>query len=106
MENYLGRYCGLVLFLRDMDQERYKQVCANYFSSASEIHSKEIKKLLNIFSNKIHRASEEESDANFSNPIENFASGGRKRSVKRNDKRSKRVEEIPAFEVRFIFKDR
>ena len=100
MESYLGRYCGLVLFLREMDRNRYKEVCGNYFSSASELHNKEMSKLLAVYANLTHKATEEESDANFSNPFDGMAGQpARKRPDKRLDsKRTKRSDELPAFE--------
>ncbi|TIB73777.1 hypothetical protein E3Q06_01492 [Wallemia mellicola] len=99
METYLGRYCGLVLFLREMDQARYREVCANYFSSSSELHSKEMNKLLAVYANLTRKATEEESDANFSNPIDSANQGARKRNDKRLDaKRSKQGDSMPAHE--------
>lgn len=100
MESYLGRYCGLVLFLREMDKNRYKEVCGNYFTSASELHNKEMSKLLGVYANLTHRATEEESDANFSNPIDGMSGQpGRKRPDKRLDtKRTKRGDNTPAHE--------
>lgn len=28
MEDFLGRYCGLMLFVKEIDQGRYQQICA------------------------------------------------------------------------------
>lgn len=28
LESYLGRYCGLMLYLKEMDESRYSKVCA------------------------------------------------------------------------------
>lgn len=28
METYLGRYCGLMLYLKEMDEARYSKICA------------------------------------------------------------------------------
>lgn len=28
MEDFLGRYCGLMLFVKEIDQIRYQQICA------------------------------------------------------------------------------
>ena len=28
MEDFLGRYCGLMLFVKEIDQNRYQQICA------------------------------------------------------------------------------
>ncbi|TIB36441.1 hypothetical protein E3P86_02512 [Wallemia ichthyophaga] len=99
MESYLGRYCGLVLFLREMDKNRYKEVCDNYFSSAAELHNREMSKLLKVYENLNHKATDEESDANFSNPIDGFNSQpGRKRPEKRLDTKNNKKGDIPAHE--------
>lgn len=28
MEDFLGRYCGLMLFVKEIDYNRYQQICA------------------------------------------------------------------------------
>ncbi|KAH9937263.1 exocyst complex component Sec3-domain-containing protein [Fomitopsis serialis] len=39
MEIYLGRYSGLLLYLKDMDEGVYAKLCAAYFAAASGLHS-------------------------------------------------------------------
>ena len=28
LEDYLGKYCGLMLYLREMDEDKYSKICA------------------------------------------------------------------------------
>lgn len=28
MEDFLGRYCGLMLFVKEIDQSKYQMICA------------------------------------------------------------------------------
>jgi hypothetical protein len=39
-------YEGLVLFVKDMDEERYKKLCLNYITTMSKLHQKEMRGLL------------------------------------------------------------
>ncbi|KAF8330358.1 exocyst complex component Sec3-domain-containing protein [Cantharellus anzutake] len=45
MELYIGRYSGLILYMREMDETKYSKVCATYYSVSSEMHGKEMKAL-------------------------------------------------------------
>ncbi|KAG8792705.1 hypothetical protein FRC12_005162 [Ceratobasidium sp. 428] len=65
MEDYLGRYCGLMLYLREMDEGRYSKVCATYFSTASELHSKEVRALFMKYIELVQRAPEDEGESSF-----------------------------------------
>ncbi|KAG8738462.1 hypothetical protein FRC10_006808 [Ceratobasidium sp. 414] len=65
MEEYLGKYCGLMLYLREMDEGRYSKVCATYFSAASELHSKEVRGLFMKYIELVQRASDEEGETTF-----------------------------------------
>ncbi|KAG8975726.1 hypothetical protein FRC05_005244 [Tulasnella sp. 425] len=56
LENYLGRYCGLMLYLKEMDEDRYGKVCANYFSTASDMHSREMRTVFLAFMNMVKSA--------------------------------------------------
>ncbi|KAF9447806.1 hypothetical protein P691DRAFT_670723 [Macrolepiota fuliginosa MF-IS2] len=62
IEEYLGRYCGLILYLKEMDEPIYGRLCAAYFSAASDLHSTQIKALLNAYLGYVKRASEDEGD--------------------------------------------
>ncbi|GMK58498.1 hypothetical protein CspeluHIS016_0505300 [Cutaneotrichosporon spelunceum] len=39
-------YEGIVLFIKDMDEERYKKLCLNYITTISKLHQKEMRGLL------------------------------------------------------------
>jgi hypothetical protein len=80
MENYLGKYCGLMLYLREMDESRYSKVCAvrchskliamplticnnqTYFSTASDLHNKEVRGLFMKYIELVQRAPEEDEE--------------------------------------------
>ncbi|OCB87846.1 hypothetical protein A7U60_g4980 [Sanghuangporus baumii] len=81
LEVYLGRYCGLMLYLREMDETKYSKICAAYFSAASDLHSKQVKALLTAFSKFIRQATEEETEQAFaSTEKEGIVSGGLRRA--------------------------
>ncbi|KAL1407120.1 hypothetical protein Q8F55_006534 [Vanrija albida] len=42
----LMTYEGLVLFVKDMDEDKYKKLCLNYITTASKLHQEEMKDLL------------------------------------------------------------
>ncbi|KAL1707372.1 exocyst complex component Sec3-domain-containing protein [Schizophyllum commune] len=68
MEQYLGRYAGLMLYLKEMDEAIYAKLCAAYFSAASELHSTQVRALLNGYLATIKKASEDEQDQGFGAP--------------------------------------
>ncbi|KAI6119811.1 exocyst complex component Sec3-domain-containing protein [Pisolithus croceorrhizus] len=65
METYLGRYAGLVLYLKEMDEAAYSKLCAAYFSAASDLHGKQMRTILSIYSGSIKKYSEEDSEQSF-----------------------------------------
>lgn len=78
METYLGRYCGLMLYLKEMDEKIYAKICAvslsltctrcvlnggqAYFTAASELHLKQSKALLTAYGVLIKRPTDEETE--------------------------------------------
>ncbi|KZT54682.1 hypothetical protein CALCODRAFT_377065 [Calocera cornea HHB12733] len=60
MEDYLGRYCGLMLYLKEMDEDRYAQVCAAYFTASNTLHMKEMKAFLPVLVAKIRSSLDDE----------------------------------------------
>lgn len=42
----LMQYEGLVLYVKDMEQEKYKKLCLNYITTISSLHQAEMKELL------------------------------------------------------------
>ncbi|KAF9456160.1 exocyst complex component, sec3 subunit [Collybia nuda] len=69
MESYLGRYAGLMLYLKEMDETVYAKICAAYFSAASELHNIQIKALLSIYTNLLRRAPEDSSEQGFGSTV-------------------------------------
>ncbi|KAJ7783605.1 exocyst complex component Sec3-domain-containing protein [Mycena maculata] len=65
MEQYLGRYAGLMLYLKELDEKVYGKLCAAYFSAASELHSAQIKALLSAYINLVRKAADEDQDQGF-----------------------------------------
>ncbi|KAI3622586.1 exocyst protein [Moniliophthora roreri] len=63
-EAYLGRYSGLMLYLKEMDEGVYGKLCAAYFSAASELHGTQIKALLFTYANYIKKANEDAQEQN------------------------------------------
>lgn len=79
LEAYLGRYAGLMLYLKEMDESVYGRLCAvsrtshnklpkfqiqaflqAYFSAASELHGTQIKALFSIYMTYVKKAPEED----------------------------------------------
>ncbi|KAJ7630772.1 exocyst complex component sec3 subunit [Roridomyces roridus] len=65
IEQYLGRYAGLMLYLKEMDEKVYAKLCAAYFSAVSELHSSQIKALLSAYITSVRKAVEEDLDQGF-----------------------------------------
>ncbi|KAJ7357195.1 exocyst complex component sec3 subunit [Mycena albidolilacea] len=65
LEQYLGRYAGLMLYLKEMDEKVYAKLCATYFSAASELHNTQIKALFSAYINLVRKGAEEEQDHGF-----------------------------------------
>lgn len=66
METYLGRYSGLMLYLKEMDEEFYSKLCATYFSAASALHGTQTKVLFTTYLNQLKKTSDDyENDFNF-----------------------------------------
>jgi len=66
MEEFLGRYCGLMLFVKEIDYQRYQQICAAYFGSMSELHRREVGQLFQALKGQTRKPTEDELDASFS----------------------------------------
>ncbi|THH10168.1 hypothetical protein EW145_g1521 [Phellinidium pouzarii] len=82
IESYLERYCGLMLYMKEMDENKYSKTCAAYFSAASDLHSQQIKAFLTSYSKFIRQASEEEIEQAFASSVtkEGLVSGGLRRA--------------------------
>ncbi|KAF9229108.1 hypothetical protein BS17DRAFT_771038 [Gyrodon lividus] len=75
MESYLGRYAGLLLYLKEMDEAVYSKFCAAYFSAASDLHNNQMKSLFSIYTGLLKRPSDEDGEQSFA-PITAGARGG------------------------------
>ncbi|KDQ30968.1 hypothetical protein PLEOSDRAFT_1036431 [Pleurotus ostreatus PC15] len=62
MEDYLGRYAGLMLYLKEMDEIMYGKLCGAYFSAASELHAEQMKALMSIYLGYVRKAPEEDQE--------------------------------------------
>ncbi|TDL28196.1 hypothetical protein BD410DRAFT_350073 [Rickenella mellea] len=65
LESYLGRYSGLMLYLKEMDESRYSKVCATYFSAASELHSTQMKGLFGAYAAMLKKGVEDDGEQSF-----------------------------------------
>ncbi|PPQ67093.1 hypothetical protein CVT25_005694 [Psilocybe cyanescens] len=65
LESYLGRYSGLMIYLREMDENIYSKLCATYFSAASDLHNTQVKALLSAHLDLVKKAAEDENDQAF-----------------------------------------
>ncbi|GAA5829678.1 hypothetical protein JCM11251_000247 [Rhodosporidiobolus azoricus] len=65
MEDFLGRYCGLMLFVKEIDGARYGQICSAYFTAMSDLHRQEIQELMNALRGQVRKASDDELEASF-----------------------------------------
>ncbi|GAA5882579.1 hypothetical protein JCM16303_002054 [Sporobolomyces ruberrimus] len=65
MEDFLGRYCGLMLFVKEIDSGRYSQICSAYFIAMSDLHRHEIQELLGGLKKQVKAATEDELEASF-----------------------------------------
>ncbi|KAF8807747.1 exocyst complex component, sec3 subunit [Phlegmacium glaucopus] len=66
LESYLGRYAGLILYLREMAESIYSKICASYFSAASDLHGIQMRTLLAAHLNLVKKPPEDELDQGFS----------------------------------------
>ncbi|KAG2150186.1 exocyst complex component Sec3-domain-containing protein [Suillus cothurnatus] len=71
MQAYLGRYAGLLLYLKEMDESIYSRFCGAYFSTISELHKKQMGNLLSIYAGLLKRTPDEDADQNFGSTNEN-----------------------------------
>ncbi|GAA5835794.1 hypothetical protein JCM9279_004648 [Rhodotorula babjevae] len=65
MEDFLGRYCGLMLFVKEIDQQRYQLICSAYFTVMSDLHRQEIQGLMTSLKNQVKKATDDELEASF-----------------------------------------
>lgn len=77
LEESLGKYCGLLLFMKEIDSTIFSRVSAAYFASASEAYKKEMIRLFATSRDGIKNVSEEDnSEASFTNMNAGVGGGG------------------------------
>ncbi|KAI9436774.1 exocyst complex component sec3 subunit [Lactarius psammicola] len=64
LESYLDRYCGVILYMKEMDEVAYGKLCAAYFSAASQLHNTQMTSLLSHYNGSIKKAQEDDPDNN------------------------------------------
>nr|GAT61106.1 predicted protein [Mycena chlorophos] len=65
LETYLGRYAGLMLYLKEMDEKIYEKLCVAYFTASSALHKTQIKALCAAYMKLVKKAAEEDLDQGF-----------------------------------------
>ena len=60
LEESLGRYCGLMLFVKEMDDQHYAQTSAAYLATSSDLYRREIGDLLSHARTQIRKPTDEE----------------------------------------------
>lgn len=90
LEDFLGRYCGLMLFVKEMDRGHYQQICAvscdararqnrvssdavrlqqAYFKAMGDLYRQEITDLLASYRAQIRKATDEDLEASESHMV-------------------------------------
>ncbi|UZJ53331.1 hypothetical protein CBS101457_002651 [Exobasidium rhododendri] len=66
VEDVLGRYCGLLLYAKEVSPSIFSRISAAYFTSASERYKSEMITLFSVWKSQVARISDEEvAEANF-----------------------------------------
>ncbi|KAJ4485946.1 exocyst complex component Sec3-domain-containing protein [Lentinula aciculospora] len=65
-EAYTGRYSGLMLYLKEMDEAIYGRLCAAYFSAASSLHGSQMKAVFATYLTYVKKSSEDFSEQSLS----------------------------------------
>lgn len=60
MEEVLGQYCGLLLYMREVSSATFSRVSAAYFASASECYRTEMQQLFSAYRKQLRKASDED----------------------------------------------
>ncbi|SDA04161.1 BZ3500_MvSof-1268-A1-R1_C044g00125 [Microbotryum saponariae] len=63
LEEFLGRYCGIMLFVKEIEFERYEEICSTYHCVMSDLYRSEIQELLASFKAGIRKTPEDELEA-------------------------------------------
>lgn len=68
-ETYLARYCGLIVYLKEMDESVYAKLCAAYFSAASELHKPQMKTFFIACSGLVKKGTDEDDSFGVLSPV-------------------------------------
>ncbi|KIY70189.1 hypothetical protein CYLTODRAFT_371472 [Cylindrobasidium torrendii FP15055 ss-10] len=101
MEAYLGRYSGLLLYLKEMEENVYSKLCATYFSAANELNGAQIRALMNVYA-KYVKSGDEEQDGSFGPNGQTARPSGLKRAgtlINRKEKNEKSDGNLRVAEV-------
>ncbi|KAN0060684.1 hypothetical protein ACQY0O_007342 [Thecaphora frezii] len=60
MEDALGRYCGILLYMKEVSPQNFSRVSASYFASASECYKAEMQKLFAVYKSQIRQDTDED----------------------------------------------
>ncbi|CBQ70510.1 related to Exocyst complex component Sec3 [Sporisorium reilianum SRZ2] len=60
MEEVLGQYCGLLLYMKEVSSATFSRVSAAYFASASECYRSEMQQLFAAYRKQLRNASDED----------------------------------------------
>ncbi|KZP31167.1 hypothetical protein FIBSPDRAFT_724739 [Athelia psychrophila] len=109
LEQYLGRYAGLMLYLKEMDENVYAKLCAAYFSAISELHMRQMKALFDAYVNLVKTGSDDDVvEQNFGSapPTSTYKAAGSIRRVgtviraPMEGRRDRGKDKIPDGEIR------
>ena len=65
LEQALGEFCGLMLFVKEIEDQRYNQIAASYLATSSDLYRKEIGDLFNHARTLIRKPTDDELEASF-----------------------------------------
>ncbi|CAL1695070.1 unnamed protein product [Somion occarium] len=68
LEKILGRYSGLMLYLKELDESIYAKICAAYFTASSELHKAQMKAYFAACSDLVKKGAEEDDGFGVTSP--------------------------------------
>lgn len=83
MEDFLGRYCGLLLYMKEIDDKCFARLSAAYFASASELYKTEMQRIFAVYKGQVRKATDEDAEASFVLPAQTAASALRSGTIRR-----------------------
>lgn len=96
MEMVLGRYCGLLLYMKEVSPQNFSRVSAAYFATVSDCYKTEMQKLFAIFRGQIKQATDDEAqEATFVPTPSNTAASAIRSGTIRRPGRDKSIKGGP-----------